>query len=347
MKIGDKVRFLNDVGGGVISGFQGRDTVLVEDEDGFDIPVLRSECVVVETDNYNLVTPEEKEYQEVTPQDRLKESMSSPVVETKEGDDLNVFLAFAPQNIKELSTTSFDVFLVNDSNYYLYYTYSNKTNNEEWSARSHDIVPPNTKLYVETFTKLLLNELEHLRVQLISFKHDRNFEMKPPVDVQYKLDTVKFYKLHSFKDNPFFEQPCLLYDIVVRGETKKPLKISAKDLREGILSKPEFQPKTKMVKKTKEKNNIIEVDLHIHEVLDDIRGLSNKEMLECQLARLKEVMDENKNNKGQRIVFVHGKGEGVLRKAVIQELRRSYKSCIYQDASFQEYGFGATMVTIK
>ena len=45
MNIGDKVRFLNDVGGGVISGFQGRDTVLVQDEDGFDIPVLRSECV--------------------------------------------------------------------------------------------------------------------------------------------------------------------------------------------------------------------------------------------------------------------------------------------------------------
>ena len=60
MKIGDKVRFLNDVGGGVISGFQGKDTVLVEDEDGFDIPVLKSECVVIETDNYNLaVTPEE------------------------------------------------------------------------------------------------------------------------------------------------------------------------------------------------------------------------------------------------------------------------------------------------
>ncbi|MTT60629.1 Smr/MutS family protein, partial [Parabacteroides merdae] len=49
----------------------------------------------------------------------------------------------------------------------------------------------------------------------------------------------------------------------------------------------------------------------------------------------------------QKIVFIHGKGDGVLRKAVIDELKRKYSNCRYQDASFQEYGFGATMVTIK
>lgn len=54
MKIGDKVRFLNDVGGGVIAGFPDKDTVLVRDEDGFDIPVLRRECVVVDTNDYNI-----------------------------------------------------------------------------------------------------------------------------------------------------------------------------------------------------------------------------------------------------------------------------------------------------
>ena len=347
MKIGDKVRFLNDVGGGVISGFQGRDTVLVEDQDGFDIPVLKTECIVIETDNYNLSTPEEVEYHDSTPRHKLDKSVVDSVVETKEGEDLNVFLAFAPQNIKELSTTSFDVFLVNDSNYYLYYTYSNQLPNGEWSTRSHDVVPPNTKLYVETFTKMLLNDLEHLRVQLISFKHDRDFEMKSPVDVEHRIDMVKFYKLHSFKPNPFFDQPCLLYDIVVRDKPKKEFKISAKELREGLLSKPEFERKSKLVKKTKEKSGIIEVDLHIHELLDDTRGLTNKELLDCQLSKFNEVMKENKNKKGQKIVFIHGKGEGVLRKAVIDELKRNYKSFIYQDASFQEYGFGATMVTIK
>ena len=47
MKIGDKVRFLSDTGGGIIAGFKGR-LVLVEDEDGFQIPTPASEVVVVE-----------------------------------------------------------------------------------------------------------------------------------------------------------------------------------------------------------------------------------------------------------------------------------------------------------
>lgn len=40
------------------------------------------------------------------------------------------------------------------------------------------------------------------------------------------------------------------------------------------------------------------------------------------------------------------RGEGVLRSELLKELKRAYKGCTYQDASFREYGFGATMVTI-
>ena len=54
MKIGDKVRFLSEVGGGIVTGFQGKEFVLVEDADGFDIPMPIRECVVIETDDYNL-----------------------------------------------------------------------------------------------------------------------------------------------------------------------------------------------------------------------------------------------------------------------------------------------------
>ena len=54
MKIGDKVRFLSEVGGGVVTRFQGKDMVLVRDEDGFDIPMPVRECVAVDTDDYNI-----------------------------------------------------------------------------------------------------------------------------------------------------------------------------------------------------------------------------------------------------------------------------------------------------
>ena len=48
------MRFLSEVGGGVVSGFQGKDVVLVQDEDGFDIPMLMSQVVVIDTDDYNI-----------------------------------------------------------------------------------------------------------------------------------------------------------------------------------------------------------------------------------------------------------------------------------------------------
>ena len=58
-------------------------------------------------------------------------------------------------------------------------------------------------------------------------------------------------------------------------------------------------------------------------------------------------MAEYASKKGQRIIFIHGKGEGVLRRALVNDLCYRYKSYTYQDASFQEYGYGATQVTIK
>ena len=58
-------------------------------------------------------------------------------------------------------------------------------------------------------------------------------------------------------------------------------------------------------------------------------------------------MQKYLKKKGAKLVFIHGKGDGVLRKSIEQELRRKYKTCIFQDASFKEYGYGATMVIVK
>ena len=48
MKIGDKVRFLNEVGGGKITAFRPGGIVLVEDADGFEMPVHQNEVVVIQ-----------------------------------------------------------------------------------------------------------------------------------------------------------------------------------------------------------------------------------------------------------------------------------------------------------
>lgn len=91
---------------------------------------------------------------------------------------------------------------------------------------------------------------------------------------------------------------------------------------------------------------LIEVDLHIGELTDSLVGMEPKDMLEMQLAEVRRRMKENSSRLGQKIVFIHGKGEGVLRKSVLELLKKEYPKAELQDASFREYGFGATLVTI-
>lgn len=94
------------------------------------------------------------------------------------------------------------------------------------------------------------------------------------------------------------------------------------------------------------RNQTIEVDLHIGALLDNTTGMDNGAMLRYQLEVFRRTMQDYKNCLGQKIIFIHGKGEGVLRKSIIDELRLRYPHCEWQDASFQQYGFGATEVTI-
>ena len=358
MKIGDRVRFLSEVGGGKVSGFQGKDIVLVEDEDGFDIPMPIRECVVVETDDYNIPTPAmkaaaQKKQQEPERATPVEAAIKKPEIsvyrqpETRTGNRLNVFLAFVPVDIKAVSTTPFETYLVNDSNYYLYYTYLS-AESAAWSVRSHGLIEPNTKLFLEGFEKSELNERERVCVQLLAFKDRSSFLLKPAVSVELRVDTVKFYKLHTFQPSDFFSTPALIYDLLRDDQTVRQLNVSAEEIQKSLMQKKSVDiPSSKSAQTgKKEKNGIIEVDLHIDALLDNTQGMTNADMLQFQLDKFREVMEQYKQKHGQRVVFIHGKGEGVLRKAVLDELRRKYPKCKTQDASFQEYGFGATLVTI-
>ena len=349
MKIGDKVRFLNEIGGGIVKGFRGKDIVLVEDSDGFDIPMPMRECVVIETDDYNMTRPASK----AAPKKVEEKSVKVPEVsvfrqqETRGGDILNVFLAFVPEDIKAVSTTPFEAYLVNDSNYYLYYTYL-CAEGKAWNVRSNGLVEPNTKFLLEEFEKTELNDREHVAVQFIAFKDGRSFALKPAVSVELRIDTVKFYKLHTFQESEFFETPALIYDIVKDDVPTKQVYVSAEELQSALLQKVVVdKPKSQPIVKRGGQNSIIEIDLHIGELLDDTHGMSNSEILNYQLDKFREVLEQYKNKREQRIVFIHGKGDGVLRKALLDELKRKYPAFRHQDASFQEYGFGATMVTVK
>lgn len=353
MKVGDYVRFLNDVGGGRVVRIEGK-TIHVEDEDGFDRPTLASQVVVVDTKKSyerplevktRLVEPDVP-----APKVAAPEPKPEPVFETPEGEKLNIQLAFEPREVKHLNTTTFYPVLVNDSNYYLYFTYMTRGDDTTWSTRYHGLIEPNFQLQLDEFGHNDLNQMTHIAVQLVAFKQDRHFALKNPALVEQRLDVTKFFKLHCFHTNEYFDTPVLAIDIVRNDLPARQMVIDSSELEHAMRSKKaERHPERKRPDSKPQqarRDEIIVQDLHIAELLDNLNGLTNSDMLNYQLDKFNEVMRAHQNHLGQRIVFIHGKGEGVLRRAILEELKRHYPTCEVQDASFKEYGFGATQVTI-
>lgn len=130
---------------------------------------------------------------------------------------------------------------------------------------------------------------------------------------------------------------------------------------DNALAKKEFMPENiseilsekesdrpKKSKRVKPKERIqppMEVDLHIHQLVPKTKGLSNHEMLTIQIDTAKRQLDFAIKKKIQRIVFIHGVGEGVLR-AELEYLFRQYGNLQYNDANLQKYGRGATEVYV-
>ena len=160
-----------------MAGFADNQTALVRDDDGFEIPVLIRECVVIETDDYNIARPQKQApIPNVAPEgprpadnrfrtqqpDTYTHSFDDdeddkPItfrprpLERRGADVLNIFLGYVPMDTKNLQTTAFEAYLINDSNYYIHYALF--THDGATCALRHEgIVEPNTKNFLEEFT---------------------------------------------------------------------------------------------------------------------------------------------------------------------------------------------------
>lgn len=396
MNIGDKVRFLNTTGGGKIAGFQGKDLVLVCDDDGFEIPTLRSEIVVVETDNYNLVrkpvpskerasTSESDGLSHTSikaalaahaaaanggengaPEEELLKDESEPAdkeitfqprpLERRGADQVNFYIGFLPVDSRSLSQTEFEVYLINDSNLYVRFLLLTQEG-EQYSLRHEGLVLPNQKLMLDTIGHSDLPQWERLTFQLLAYKTDKPFALKSPLNITLRVDGTKFYKLHSFAASDFFNDPALVRPLVSEDRPAQSVSIAAETVEEALITpevvrqaaeRPKQQPARAIDKSvTLDRNAIVEVDLHADVLLDSTRGLTPTDILMMQIKAFHDTMRQYAKDKGRRIVFIHGKGEGVLRATLLKELKNHYRHCTHQDASFREYGFGATMVTVR
>ena len=115
----------------------------------------------------------------------------------------------------------------------------------------------------------------------------------------------------------------------------------------SVISEKE-QPKRKNQPKTKAKDRYeptLEVDLHINQLVKSPKGMSNHDMLTLQLETARRQLDFAIKKRIQKVVFIHGVGEGVL-KLELEYLFARYNNVKFYDANYQKYGLGATEVYI-
>lgn len=365
-KVGDIVRYLNDVGGGRVVRIEGN--MAWVDDDGFETPVLVRECVVVrtaedETAAQTAATRNDKSKvavaQAQTPTmtkatDTAVETDDEPVVEIPGGDILNITLGFEPTDRHRLTESDFDASLINDSNYFIYFNLASRdADTIRWASRYAGIVEPNTELWLGSFARLDIATFDHIRFQYIAFKRDSEYTAKDPGSVDIKVDTTKFFKLHCYRPNPYFENDVIAFNLVDKDTPADRRVVDLDKLKKSIEkntaeSRPERRPVTKhRAERQKRTDEPLVVDLHINSLLDTTAGMSAADMLNYQIDTFRRIMDENLRNFGRKIIFIHGKGEGVLRQAITKELNHRYRGHDARDASFREYGYGATQVTIR
>lgn len=144
-----------------------------------------------------------------------------------------------------------------------------------------------------------------------------------------------------------FEFEFEAHELMLSNDQKLSMSFFREQSLDEVLKEKEASKK-RIVPKIKPKERVqppMEVDLHIHQLTNSSKHLSNYEMLNLQLDTAKRQLDFAIRKRIQRVVFIHGVGEGVL-KTELEFLFSKYDNVKYYDADYKKYGVGATEVYI-
>lgn len=367
-KIGDRVKFLNDKGSGEIIAFAGKDMVSVMIEDGFAIPVKIADLVkstsagltfekIYGNDNTvskkNVEQEEEEEEEEeslflrntkLQPPVKSVTPIAPPVTKEEMDEDISsatdkgkIYLGFMAQGENLVKANAIDCYLINDSIYRVFYAIS-KLEDGKLELIKAGQIETDIKISLTTIAKKSLQFAFTWQVDLIFFRKGL-FEHQPPLNLELEIDPNDLLDSIKYISTDFFHEPAWLMPCENVDLAKHYAKITGKEpeTKKNIVVKPAPKPV---------KTDMLEVDLHIEELIDNPAHLEAGEILNIQMARFETSLETAILHKLRKIVFIHGIGAGKLKYEIQQRLNKKYSHLRYQDASFKEYGYGATMVIL-
>jgi hypothetical protein len=344
---GDKVRFLNDVGGGTISRIINSGMVSVMDEDGFEIPVRVSEIVVVERNDSASIKNEAAIQKNISMPQKTESTLELPDTKIVDSDDYEILIAFVPvDDGANISVPDLDLYFINNSSFYCTYIVSYRTKTEKLNLLGQDIAEPETVTHVCSIAKDDFAIRLNLHITVCFHKQEKEYKYYPPEQINLDLNPVKFTKKSVFTANDFFDTNACVMKIATNTVHESPFHINPRELENAIKQKDTQDTATEEIRQNK--SDVEEVDLHIEELIEDAQGLDSLQIFELQKARFITAMESGLTSGAKKIVFIHGVGNGRLKLEIRRLLDTQYAGLVrYHDASFREYGFGATMVILS
>lgn len=327
LRIGDKVRFLNEVGEGVVSRIKDKDTVFVEMQDGFEIPFPTKQLVPIHTE---LILDKNADNIELNPDAHLTDA---------------VYFIIEPDHDFPSLINDYKLYLFNASSFNLMFSYSIK-DQEHFQTIKHGEVGAYQKVLLRQVKLQFFKEYFYHKIECLLFKNTFFKAQTPIAEVIHITPKI----LHDSKTVKHEEFKFPVYGFLLKDEfayqNKVEQELNLVDI-ERLKAIKEFRSAQKNSKSTKEylKSLEKEVDLHIEELVDNTAGLSNFEMLNIQLERFEKELDAAIEKHMRKIIFIHGVGNGRLKQEIQSALKKT-QGVTFQDASYKEYGFGATQVNI-
>ena len=354
-KIGDKVNFLSSVGGGKVTKIIDSRMVMVEVEDGFELPTLITDLVLdyrsnpQKTQQQKVVDNVQKEVQvrQLLEQEKAEAARKGGLRRfAKEAEKEGVYLAFVPHEQQWLLTGPMDIVLVNNTPFEMLYTFTIKET-EQFANVDYGQVDKFEKVVVETISRDDLEYWLNGVVQAI-FTAETSDNVLLPLNAPFSLRPGRFFKDGSYLMSGILGEKAVVICLSELLALKSGDGDFTKIMKEGIGSQAVAKSLVKKeapIDKHRTAPGEATVDLHIGELVDNILGLSSHDMFNIQKDYFKKMLDSAIVSEYTKVTFIHGVGNGVLKNFIIEELK-NYQNTENRMASVAKFGVGAIDVII-
>ncbi len=349
-KVGDKIKFLDEIGGGTVISIMDHRMVKVKTDDGFEMPVMAANLIL------DFRSGQHEEVGRTQPKSALEilNAPSEPEVPAvteinpwgKVREEPGIYLAFEPHEQQWLLTGALDVVLLNNTSYDLLFSLF-LVQDGVMKGVDFSSVPAHSKMVLESIERDDIENWNSGVVQVL-LHADEPKKIYMPAHITIDVKANRFFKEGSYTSTSMMRGRSLMVNLI----SQQALTIASDEeaVRKYNSEVSEQQSSVKREKTfiSKYQTGIGEaiIDLHIAELVDNIAGMTSHDMFNLQMEVFKKGLHSAMENDFEKVTFIHGVGNGVLKNAIIKALD-DYEGVKNKMASISKFGVGGIDIMIN